>query len=790
MKLFKKSLFLIALFIFFNIYITVAIAGNIENDYFFERGTNISLNNVRGLVYVCKDDNCNEVDLTNNGRFDQNSGNTNKISIEFLGTRNPTRYAEYFYKKGYLPLETTVSDYGTGHEVSYDNHFGKLNYCSSHIDNFYVVNEVRPNEPLQIDVQASLGADTYSAFSRPNKRPYFIPPDQSIRDEYYSAKTQLNLRIINQDNRLVFEQNKLLNLYLDEKESVQFSWTPTIPGRYRAELISTVTDDQCNQENDIPQQVAKEFKVLEDQSNLSCYTLLNQITFSDPHPVENQPIKIFVEKISNFRDNNQRLYPVQTDTRLRIFKDGNLVHEETKILPANQNPDQSTEHEYNWTTPSDGLFNIIIDGEAEDPRCNNIENISDHIETNLLVKKSNVNPQFDLDILPINDLSIFENTNAQFTVNVNYNGNRNLIYNIEELPNGANFENNVFSWTPDYDTITHNNIFNQLRNIIGIPLKKDFELEFKVTDGVLADTEKVIITVIDKNRKPEISNVRDIEVTEGDPINANKIFIFSDPDNDTLKITYTAPLNNNGEWLTKVGDAGLYNIQVRAEDKFNGNDKETFRIIVHELAQNNNAPILDYISDKRVKEGNSLIFSINAKDPDNDKLYFRVNIDPRAIGATFNEETKVFTWHTRKGQKGTYEVEFFVTDGSHEDSQIVKIYVFDEELQVDLENSESHKFSVSSLIIENTEVKQGNNLEVFVRVRNYGTVQDKVTLRLEIKELGIRETKTFSIDAKTGKLKVFSILIPKDSPKGNYILEAKAFNNYWHSTRNAEFSII
>src|SRR3989338_8810551 len=395
MKLFKKSLFLIALFIFFNIYITVAIAGNIENDYFFERGTNISLNNVRGLVYVCKDDNCNEVDLTNNGRFDQNSGNTNKISIEFLGTRNPTRYAEYFYKKGYLPLETTVSDYGTGHEVSYDNNFGKLNYCSSHIDNFYVVNEVRPNEPLQIDVQASLGADTYSAFSRPNKRPYFIPPDQSIRDEYYSAKTQLNLRIINQDNRLVFEQNKLLNLYLDEKESVQFSWTPTIPGRYRAELISTVTDDQCNQENDIPQQVAKEFKVLEDQSNLSCYTLLNQIT----------------------------------------FKDGNLVHEETKILPANQNPDQSTEHEYNWTTPSDGLFNIIIDGEAEDPRCNNIENISDHIETNLLVKKSNVNPQFDLDILPINDLSIFENTNAQFTVNVNYNGNRNLIYNIEELPN-------------------------------------------------------------------------------------------------------------------------------------------------------------------------------------------------------------------------------------------------------------------------------------------------------------------------------------------------------------------
>ena len=56
--------------------------------------------------------------------------------------------------------------------------------------------------------------------------------------------------------------------------------------------------------NDKIQKAVKEFKVLENLPILSCYTQLNELDFSDLHPIENQPIKIFVKKITNFIEND------------------------------------------------------------------------------------------------------------------------------------------------------------------------------------------------------------------------------------------------------------------------------------------------------------------------------------------------------------------------------------------------------------------------------------------------------------------------------------------------------
>src|SRR3989338_2371083 len=787
MKLPKILTIFIALFIFFNIYITVAIAGNIENDYFYETTTNQPLNNVKALVYKCTDDNCSNVDLTP-GRFEKNSGSTNKISIEFLGTSNPTRYAEYFYRTGYLPLETTVEDWGMDHEFNYyDNTFNKLNYCSSAIDSFYVINEVNPNEPIQIDVQASLGANTSSAFSRPNIRPFYIPQDQDIRDEFYSAKTNVNVKILNRDNRVVFEDEELLNLYLDTKKSVRFTWTPTTPGRYRAQLTTTVIDDQCNQDNDIPQQAVKVFKVLENLPILSCYTQLNELDFSDLHPIENQPIKIFVKKITNFIENDLKT-PVATESRLRITKEGTLVFEQTKFIPQNSNPNDFIKYDFDWNTLSKGLYNIIVDAEAEDPRCSNRENTPDHIETTLLVREGQQPPIFNLNIEEINDQEVIENSEVRFSLNVQYNGNSNLIYNVEGMPNGAKIENNIFTWTPDYETVSHN-IINQLMDVIGIQLKKEFNLEFKVTDGILNDSEKVKITVFDKNRNPKIENAVNLEVVEGDPINLSKILIITDQDNDHLKVNFSYPFNQYGEWQTKIGDVGLYNILVTAQDPFNGFDQASFRVLVKKFIVPNQPPFFENLNDQKVKAGDTLRFTVKAQDKDNDKLTYWAIIDDRAAWAEFNNSNQEFYWNTRIGQEGTYDVEFFVTDGIHEVSKKIKIIVFNDGIENKGDDA-SHKFSISSLIVENPQINSNEPLEVFVRIRNYGTTDEKITLRLQIKELGIRETKTFAVDEKTTELKVISFMLPADSPNGNYILEAKAFNRFWHSIKHTEFDII
>ena len=40
----------------------------------------------------------------------------------------------------------------------------------------------------------------------------------------------------------------------------------------------------------------------------------------------------------------------------------------------------------------------------------------------------------------------------------------------------------------------------------------------------------------------------------------------SDPDSDLLTITYSEPLNGNGEWQTSYGDAGQYDITITVSD--------------------------------------------------------------------------------------------------------------------------------------------------------------------------------------------------------------------------------
>ena len=57
-----------------------------------------------------------------------------------------------------------------------------------------------------------------------------------------------------------------------------------------------------------------------------------------------------------------------------------------------------------------------------------------------------------------------------------------------------------------------------------------------------------------ENRNPSITPFSAISVNETDIIILNPV--ISDPDNDPLTVTYTAPFNSSGIWATKIGDAG------------------------------------------------------------------------------------------------------------------------------------------------------------------------------------------------------------------------------------------
>ena len=138
----KLKLFFSIFFVFaflavssFNAEANAAITYNFYND----KGQ--SLDNVNALVYDCLDSKCANVKIPafTNG---DNLGNSNDYLPDTdLTITFPTRletsygYALYYYKEGYLPVESFANWAGNG-ATTHNIYFTQKAGCSSHIENF------------------------------------------------------------------------------------------------------------------------------------------------------------------------------------------------------------------------------------------------------------------------------------------------------------------------------------------------------------------------------------------------------------------------------------------------------------------------------------------------------------------------------------------------------------------------------------------------------------------------------------------------------------------------------
>ena len=84
-------------------------------------------------------------------------------------------------------------------------------------------------------------------------------------------------------------------------------------------------------------------------------------------------------------------------------------------------------------------------------------------------------------------------------------------------------------------------------------------------------------------------------------------------------------------------------------------------VTVTDKQEENLPPEFDPIEQKSVNVGSTLEFTVNATDPEEDQLtYSAINLPN---GATFDGQTRTFSWIPEEGQEGTYQVTFAVTDG-------------------------------------------------------------------------------------------------------------------------------
>ena len=132
----------------------------------------------------------------------------------------------------------------------------------------------------------------------------------------------------------------------------------------------------------------------------------------------------------------------------------------------------------------------------------------------------------------IGNKDIFENSELRFSVAATDADNDITMLNAENLPAGASFSNNVFTWKPGYDVVEHGGLINGILKfisfgILGSEPSADFEATFAVVDSNgNYDVEKVKIKVRDVNRLPSLA-ASDVNVNEGELVKV--VPVFSDP---------------------------------------------------------------------------------------------------------------------------------------------------------------------------------------------------------------------------------------------------------------------
>jgi len=208
-----------------------------------------------------------------------------------------------------------------------------------------------------------------------------------------------------------------------------------------------------------------------------------------------------------------------------------------------------------------------------------------------------------------------------------------------------------------------------------------YNVTFMASDGSLADTEVVAITVNNINRPPVFAAIGPKSVDEGQ--NLSFKVTATDPDGTTPSlVALNSPPNSNfadsgngtGGFVFNPDftQAGIYNVTFIASDGSLA-DTEIVAITVNNV---NRAPVLDPIGPKNVQEENTLAFRVHASDPDGTTPSLTVPNPPaNAVFVDSGNGAGGFVFNPDNTQAGTYFVTFIASDGAIADSEIVTITV-------------------------------------------------------------------------------------------------------------------
>jgi hypothetical protein len=211
----------------------------------------------------------------------------------------------------------------------------------------------------------------------------------------------------------------------------------------------------------------------------------------------------------------------------------------------------------------------------------------------------------------------------------------------------------------------------------------EYTVTFTASDGTLADSQAVTITVTNTNRPPVLTEIGSRSIQTGDTLSFT--VTATDPDNDSLVLSASplpsnATFTDNGdgtaqfEWPTQLADVGDHQVLFIADDLALADSE----LVTISVLDSNEPPVLDSIGPKDVDENSLLTFTVSATDPNGTIPALSTSALPD--GASFdnhNDGTATFSWTPGFDQAGLYPVVFYASDGEFTDSEQVAITVND-----------------------------------------------------------------------------------------------------------------
>jgi len=211
----------------------------------------------------------------------------------------------------------------------------------------------------------------------------------------------------------------------------------------------------------------------------------------------------------------------------------------------------------------------------------------------------------------------------------------------------------------------------------------EYQVRFIASDGSLADTELVSITVAVGNHPPEWDPISSQIVVEGEHLEVR--VTASDPDLDPLNLSAEL-LPTNADFQDSTGGVGgfIFDPAVGQADDYqvrfivtDGELSDT-ELVDITVVSGNQPPVWDPIASPQIDVGDHLELRVVAADINNDSLILSAEMLPD--NSSFHDSTDGvggFIFDPDSSQVGIHQVRFIVADGELSDTELVDITVDD-----------------------------------------------------------------------------------------------------------------